>query len=116
MSDQRLGVIDVGSNSGRIVVIRLGPEGHLEVLADSRAPLRLARDLQRGAQLTRETIDRTAAALRDFRAVAESAGAPRMVAVATAAVREAENGAELIDRIQRQGGVEVRVISGEAEA
>ena len=75
MADRSLAVIDVGSNSGRVVVIRIGGPGHLEILANGRAPLRLARDLRQGNRIAPETIERTAAALRDFRAIAESAGA-----------------------------------------
>jgi exopolyphosphatase/guanosine-5'-triphosphate,3'-diphosphate pyrophosphatase len=111
-----VGVIDIGSNSGRIVVLHVGSEGHLEVLADSRAPLRLAHDLQEGSRLSGSTIQRTAEAVSDFMAIARSAGADRTVAVATAAVREAPNAQELLERIRDLAGLEVRIISGESEA
>jgi len=62
----RVAVIDVGSNSGRAVVFRLVGEGHLEILADARVPLRLARDLTRGGRLGEASIERTLQALRDF--------------------------------------------------
>ena len=42
----RVAVIDIGSNSGRVTVLEVGPLGHLDVLSDSRAPLRLERDLR----------------------------------------------------------------------
>jgi exopolyphosphatase / guanosine-5'-triphosphate,3'-diphosphate pyrophosphatase len=108
-------VIDVGSNSGRLVLLSLGPGGHLQVLAGGRAPLRLALDTRRG-RLTEETIARTAAVLADFAARASAAGARRTMAVATAAVRESENGAELIERIRSETGVRVEVIDGDQEA
>lgn len=111
-------VIDVGSNSGRIVVLRPGLHGYLEVVADGRAPLRLATDL--GAddegRLSDETIERTALALRDFRALADGAGAGTIVAVATSAVREAANGADLVRRAGEVAGVVVSVIDGDREA
>jgi exopolyphosphatase / guanosine-5'-triphosphate,3'-diphosphate pyrophosphatase len=116
VSDQVLGVIDVGSNSGRIVVLRIGAEGHLEILAASRAPLRLAREVQHNSQITRETIERTGAALRDFRSIAESSGATSTIAVATSAVRESRNGAELLEYVRRESGIDVQVIDGAAEA
>ena len=116
MGDRVVGVIDIGSNSGRVVVLEVGPEGHLEVLADSRAPLRLAHDLQEGSRLSDSTIDKTADAVSDFMAIARGAGATRTVAVATAAVREAPNGQDLLDRIRDRAGLEVRIITGEAEA
>jgi exopolyphosphatase / guanosine-5'-triphosphate,3'-diphosphate pyrophosphatase len=116
VSDQVLGVIDVGSNSGRIVVLRIGAQGHLEILAASRAPLRLALEVQRTSRITRETIERTAATLRDFRSIAESSGATRTIAVATSAVRESRNAQELLDHIRSESGIDVEVIDGDIEA
>jgi len=114
--ERSIAVIDVGSNSGRVVVLRLGSEGHLEVVADGRAPLRLALDVQREGRLTASTIERTTAVLEDFGALAESAGATETVAVATAAVRESENGSELVQRVRESTGLKVRVLAGEDEA
>jgi exopolyphosphatase/guanosine-5'-triphosphate,3'-diphosphate pyrophosphatase len=114
--DATVAVIDVGSNSGRVVVLRVRDTGHLEVLANGRAPLRLARDLRGDDRLSPETIEHTAAAIRDFRSIAESAGAETLVAVATSAVRESSNADELIARIDADSGVYVRVIDGDDEA
>jgi exopolyphosphatase / guanosine-5'-triphosphate,3'-diphosphate pyrophosphatase len=111
-----LGVIDVGSNSGRIVVLRIGSQGHLEILAASRAPLRLAREVQLTSGITPETIERTAAVIDDFRSIAESSGATRTIAVATSAVRESRNSGELLEHIRRKSGIEVQIIDGETEA
>jgi exopolyphosphatase/guanosine-5'-triphosphate,3'-diphosphate pyrophosphatase len=97
-------------------VLDVGPVGHLEVLADSRAPLRLERDLQAGEGFSDLTIERTAGVVADFVAISRSSQADRVVAVATAAVRDASNAPTLLDRIRAESGVEVRVISGEEEA
>jgi exopolyphosphatase/guanosine-5'-triphosphate,3'-diphosphate pyrophosphatase len=111
-----LAIIDVGSNSGRVVVLQLGPEGHLELLADGRSPLRLARDVVRGSRLSAAAIQRTIGALRDFRAIATGAGAGTIVAVATSAVRSSSNAGQLLDRIREETGLDVRLIDGEQEA
>jgi exopolyphosphatase / guanosine-5'-triphosphate,3'-diphosphate pyrophosphatase len=113
---QRVAVIDVGSNSGRVTVLEVGTLDHLDVLSDSRAPLRLALDIQRSSAFSAVTIDRTARVVADFVAIARSAGADRVLAVATAAVREASNAETLLERIQDETGVDVRVITGEEEA
>src|SRR5881394_3349126 len=113
---QRVAVIDVGSNSGRVTVLEVGTLDHLDVLADSRAPLRLALDIQRSSEFSGVTIDRTARVVADFVAIARSAGADRVVAVATAAVRDASNAETLLERIRDEAGVAVRVITGEEEA
>jgi exopolyphosphatase/guanosine-5'-triphosphate,3'-diphosphate pyrophosphatase len=114
LADQPLAVIDVGSNSGRVVVLRLFG-AHIEILADARQPLRLAAELK-GGRLRSPAIERTVAAMQDFRAVAEGAGAARIVAVATSAVRESSNASELIDAVARATGIDVEIIDGEEEA
>ncbi|HEV2686190.1 MAG TPA: Ppx/GppA family phosphatase, partial [Actinomycetota bacterium] len=114
MADQPLAVIDVGSNSGRVVVLRLHG-AHIEILADARAPLRLAAELK-GGKLRASAIERTVEAVRDFRAVADGAGAARIMAVATSAVRESSNADELVKAVARATGIDVEVIDGEEEA
>ena len=111
-----LGVIDIGSNSGRVLVARVQDATHLDVLGDARSPLRLVRDVARGGRLSAETIERTLRVLRGFAAVAASAGAERTVAVATAAVREASNGEELIARTREELAMAVEIADGDQEA
>jgi exopolyphosphatase/guanosine-5'-triphosphate,3'-diphosphate pyrophosphatase len=113
--DRPFAVLDVGSNSARMIVFRLRAGEHLDVIEDARAPLRLARELHTGGELGPEAIVRTLEALRDFRAVAEGAGADRILAVATSAVRDALDGHLLLERAQELG-VPLRIIDGDTEA
>jgi exopolyphosphatase / guanosine-5'-triphosphate,3'-diphosphate pyrophosphatase len=108
-------VIDIGSNSGRIVVYDLHADGHLPILASSRASLRLVRDLK-GKALNAQAISRTLQALEDFRAIAKGSGARRTLAVATSAVRDASNGPALLQTVRRELGIELRILSGAEEA
>ena len=109
-------VIDIGSNSGRVVVYRAETEGGLRIQATTRAALRLVREVEKGHALSPEAIERTLEALRDFRALSVGAGASRSVAVATAALRDSENAAALLERIRTELGLAVEIISGEQEA
>jgi len=109
-------VIDIGSNSGRVVVFQRDTAGQLRALAGSRASLRLVDDVDRRGEFTESTMARATEALRDFKAIATGAGAGRIVAVATAAMREASNGALLAERLQREVGIHIDIISGAAEA
>ncbi len=113
---QTLGVIDIGSNSGRVLVARVDSAAHLDVLGDARSPLRLVRDVARNGRLTTETIDRTLRIVRGFMAVAASSGADRTLAVATAAVREAANGEQFIERTREELGIPVEIADGSEEA
>lgn len=113
--DRPFAVVDIGSNSGRMIVFRLRQGEHLDVIEDARAPLRLARDLQGSDRLGPDAIERTLEALRDFVAVARGAGASQMIAVATSAVRDSADGHELIERAH-QLGVPLQTIDGDQEA
>jgi exopolyphosphatase/guanosine-5'-triphosphate,3'-diphosphate pyrophosphatase len=113
--DRPFAVVDIGSNSGRMIVFRLRAGEHLDVIEDARAPLRLARQLRQGDELGADAIERTVEALRDFLAVAKGAGAVRMIAVATSAVRDAADGHVLMDRAHHLG-VPLQTIDGDHEA
>jgi exopolyphosphatase / guanosine-5'-triphosphate,3'-diphosphate pyrophosphatase len=113
--DRPFAVVDIGSNSGRMIVFRLREGEHLDVIEDARAPLRLARALREGDELGGEAIERTVEALHDFLAVAKGAGASTMIAVATSAVRDAADGHILVERARRLG-VPLQTIDGDHEA
>jgi exopolyphosphatase / guanosine-5'-triphosphate,3'-diphosphate pyrophosphatase len=108
-------VIDIGSNSGRVVVLEQDRAGHLRLVTGSRAPLRLVSDVDEQQSLSEESMARTMEALRDFHAIAAGAGAKRIVAVATAAMRDARNGTLFLDRIRRELRIRVDIIDGQEE-
>ena len=96
--------------------MRVTPGGHLEILSDARVGLRLMRDIDTSGRLTPLAEQRTLAALHDFIAVADGSGARRIIALATAAVREAANGVEFVARLRAKTGLDIRVIDGDEEA
>lgn len=111
-----MAVIDIGSNSGRVVVYQTNAEGYLRILASSRASLRLVRELDKTQRLSGDAERLALDALRDFKAITLGAGASRVVALATAAVRDASNGPEFIRRVRKELAIPVRILSGEEEA
>src|SRR4051812_28140586 len=98
-------VIDIGSNSGRVMVFERDTSSHLRPRAGSRAPLRLVHDVDTRGDLADATMARAMEALRDFQAIALRAGAQRTVAVATAAMRDADNGTLFAERVRRELGI-----------
>src|SRR5215212_9012314 len=98
--EDAVAVIDIGSNSGRVVVYRRDAAGMLRILATTRAALRLVSDVDAGNALGAEAMARALDALRDFDAIARGAGAARVFAVATAAMRDAANGPDFIERVR----------------
>jgi exopolyphosphatase/guanosine-5'-triphosphate,3'-diphosphate pyrophosphatase len=111
-----IAVIDIGSNSGRVMVFQRDAAGLLRVLAGSRAPLRLVHDVDQRALLSEATMARTMEALRDFHAIATGAGARQILAVATAAMRDADNALRFVSRVRRELDINLEIIGGKSEA
>ena len=115
MSAPVLAAIDIGTNSVHMVVARVDDEGRMEILAKEKEMVRLGRSAGDMKQLAPDAIDRGVAALQRCRRVADAHGA-ELAAVATSAVREADNRREFLDRAWDEAGVSVDVISGFEEA
>lgn len=114
--DEPVAVIDIGSNSGRVIVYQREAGDHLRILAGSRAPLRLVQDLDADGGIAPEALERAFEALKDFRAVARGSGVTRFVAAGTSALRDASNGPAFIRRVKKELGLEIRLLSGVEEA
>jgi exopolyphosphatase/guanosine-5'-triphosphate,3'-diphosphate pyrophosphatase len=108
-------VIDLGSNSSRVVVFRVGAGGVLDVLADEHVSLQLIRGLDRNRRLRDDVLERTLGLLRDFRHLAEAGGATRIHAFGTAALREATNREELLRRARSESGIRLEILDGAGE-
>jgi exopolyphosphatase/guanosine-5'-triphosphate,3'-diphosphate pyrophosphatase len=112
----RLGVIDLGSNSGRLILALRQVHGFPLIVDEAQATLRLAEGLQATNTIGRPAIERTRAALRGFQAAAAQFGVERLITVGTSALRDAVNGAEVVDELRCAGALEIEVLSGEREA
>ncbi len=110
-----LGVIDIGSNSVRLVVY----EGAVRAptpLFNEKVLCGLGRSVATSHKLGTEAVNRALAALARFRSIARILGVKHLRAIATAAVRDAEDGPDFIARGQIACGVPIQVLSGEREA
>lgn len=110
-----IAAIDIGTNSVHLVVAKVTGPHAMEVLAREKEMVRLGSGSGDLKHLEADAIDRGIEALARFREVAEVHGA-RVTAVATSAVREAQNRQEFLARAFEDAGVEVEVISGFEEA
>lgn len=109
------GVIDIGSNSIRLVVYR-GRTRAPEMLFNEKVMAGLGAGLPIDGRLAADAIDIALASLRRFARVASEMGVTTLRSVATAAVREATNGAEFAQRVRAETGLAIEVIDGETEA
>ncbi len=111
-----VGYVDLGTNSIRLLVVRLNGNGAYTVLSDQKEPVRLGEGEFKTDLLAAEAMDRTALVASRFAALARSFGADPIVSVATSATREARNRDVLLTRLRSEVGLDVHLISGEEEA
>jgi exopolyphosphatase/guanosine-5'-triphosphate,3'-diphosphate pyrophosphatase len=112
----RLAAIDVGSNSIHMIVAQADSDGGVTTLWRMKEPVGLGRMSFPSRRLSRDAIDRAVNVLGRFQQAAKLRQAEKIVAVATSAVREASNGGDLIERVKRELGLYVRVVSARDEA
>lgn len=112
----RLAVLDLGSTSFHLLVADATPEGGIERVLRERTMLRLGALIGDGARIPEEVCVRAVETARQLADMARSAGADLLLPIATSAIREAENGQDVADRIGAAIGVPTRVISGIEEA
>src|SRR5262245_27093745 len=111
-----IAVIDIGSNSARLVVYTREDTGVLRIVGSARQALRLVAEVDHHHRFTPEAIELTLRALADFRSMIRAFGAKRVIAVATAATRSAENGMDLIERARNELGLDIEMIDSNKEA
>jgi exopolyphosphatase / guanosine-5'-triphosphate,3'-diphosphate pyrophosphatase len=112
----RLGVLDVGSNTVHLLVVDAHRGAHPTPMSSEKTVLRLAEQLNADGELTKAGADQLVRAVAATKASAKRAGCEDLMAFATSAVREAGNSAEVLDRVRKETGVELEVLSGEDEA
>ena len=111
----RLGVLDIGSNTGHLLVVDAhGGAAPLPAFS-YKEPLRLAENLDGGA-VTPEGVEALTDFVSEALVVAEDKGCEEILGFATSAVRDAVNSSEVLEHVKAETGVEIGVLSGEDEA
>ncbi len=111
-----LGVIDLGSNTARLVVFEATAEGGLRTVFEAKEVPRLGKDVGSDRSLSAAAMERGVATMGRFARQLVTMGDPATVAVATSAIRDAPNGPVFVDRVARRTGLVLRIVSGEEEA
>jgi len=112
----RIAAIDIGSNSVRLVVAEVLPSGGYRVLDEERENTRLAASMVATGKLSDSAVESTITALRRFTSIANGYNVARVAAIATSAVRDAENGPEFCQRVRSELDLDIEVITSEEEA
>ncbi len=111
-----IGIIDLGSNSARLVIYYLDQQGLMYEFDNFKQVLRLSEHIQADRNIDQEGFRKTLACMQQFKEICQIRGVNEIIAVATAAVRQANNGQALLQTIREDIGVPIRLLTGEEEA
>jgi exopolyphosphatase/guanosine-5'-triphosphate,3'-diphosphate pyrophosphatase len=113
---RRIGAIDVGTNSIRLIVAEAGADGNYRVLDDEKVTARLGQGLQATGRMAPEAMARAAQAIERMKSIADGFSVEMLRVIGTCAVREAANRDELLDLVRQHAGLLVEPIEAEEEA
>ncbi|REK75858.1 Ppx/GppA phosphatase family protein [Paenibacillus paeoniae] len=116
MTGQRNGIIDIGSNSVRLVVYERTDSGAHRVVDASKRSARLSGKIDEKGALTEEAVSELAETLRHFMRICSHHGIGHIRAVATAAIRNATNRDYVLERIKADTSLSIELLTGEMEA
>ncbi len=112
----KLATFDVGTNTVLLLVTESDGAGKLKAILERSRITRLGKGVDRTGNLDPENAQRTLETIAEFADAARNAGAEKIIAVATSALRDAGDGADFIRRVKDKAGVELKVIPGLEEA
>ena len=113
---KRIAIIDVGSNSARLVIMEVHTFQASNLIYNQKDPLRLALKTDRNGYLTEEAFSATITCLKNFASMCRVFHVDETIAVATAAIRNAPNGLKLAKAASEASGISLEIISGKTEA
>lgn len=112
----RLGVLDIGSNTVHLLLVDAHYGAAPIPASKLKMPLRLAEHLTEDGRIDHAAVDELIRFIREGQQLAEDMGATEVMVFATSAIREAENGDEVLRRVHKATGISIEVLTGEAEA
>ncbi len=112
----RLGALDIGTNTVLMLVAEPQADGSVRRVLDLQRITRLGQGVDGNHRLDPQAAQRTLDAIAEFTEQARGAGAEKILAAGTATLRDAADGESFIRRVRERTGVELEIISGEAEA
>lgn len=114
---QRIAIIDIGSNSARLVISHIYKSGAYNMVYTQKESLRLSQKVDASTNLlTEEAFASTIDTMKSFAHMCEIYHADKTIAVATAAIRNADNGQELVNKVAEVSGIQLHIITGDTEA
>lgn len=116
MSSERIGLIDIGSNTIRLVIFEISPEYNILELQNIKTPARLSQYLNEEKWMSQDGIDVLVSVLENFYAVSKLYQVNRLMPMATAAIRQSTNRDDIVQQVKDRVGIELSIVPEEKEA
>lgn len=113
---ENIGIIDLGSNTARLLIVNVKENGHFQIIDQLKESTRLGEGMEKDGFLKPARIQDTIKTLKMFKRLCDANGIEKIIAVATAAVRRAKNQRSFLDEVFALCGIKFRVLSAEEEA
>ncbi|MGI6593822.1 MAG: hypothetical protein ACOX24_01880 [Christensenellales bacterium] len=113
---EKIAIIDLGSNTARLVIVNILPGGFFKVIDELKEPIRLAEGMEIDGFLKPLRMVQTIRTLKTFKTLYESHNVDKVFAYGTAAVRRAKNQEAFVEEIENQVGIQIQVLSQQEEA
>ncbi|MEB5792711.1 exopolyphosphatase [Staphylococcus hominis] len=114
--EERIGLIDIGSNTIRLVIFRFSKDAGLNELLNIKTPARLSQYLTKENKMSQEGINVLIEALRSFKSVSEKFKVKELHPIATAAIRQSENKDDTVKKVKDELDIEISIIPEKDEA
>lgn len=112
----KLAIVDLGSNTCRLVIFAISPHGAFRLTDQVSETVRIGENMFGSGMLQPEPMRRALQLLRMYAGLCAANRIENIIATATSAVRDAQNGAEFVVRAKQEAGMELQILSGDAEA
>ncbi len=112
----RKAVIDIGTNTCLLLIAESDSAGHMKVLADVHAIARLGAGVDKTKKIQPESYERLEKILLEHKKIIEENKVEATIAIATSAMRDAENRDEIIQKVKSDCGIQIELLSGEDES
>lgn len=113
---QNLVIVDIGSNSSRMSIYQIDPDGYFTEIKRCKNDSRLSEGMGKEKILQAVAINRTINALKSFKNIYSTMHNPTVITIATAAVRQAVNQKSFVRKVRKKVGLNIRILSGREEA
>ena len=108
--EERIGLVDIGSNTIRLVIFNFTKESGINELLNIKTPARLSQYLTKDNKMSKEGIKVLIDALHSFKSVSDKFNVTELHPIATAAIRQSKNNDEIVKEVKNEVGIDIKIV------